>query len=1216
MVLTALLMLMSMLPAMAQESAEEPMLTIWTNRYNVYGDNNNIQFSMTALQRVGRTTIEVDFGYGRQPFVISSEGALGEDEENEVITGGTLVNGSVSAEGVIRIYGNPANIDYFDCHGANIYALDISQLSNLAILECGHNELKTLDTEGLPYLEYLDVKDNVFSEGLFLGHHPYLKYLNINQLGDNALDDIDGNLAISKYPALNIFTAWDSHCLKTLDSKGCENLVQMSIDNSGVRSLDLSGNPNLMILNISDCGFQSIDLSKNPYLVELYVDNQGSDDNNRKLQELDLANNTYLQRITCAGNNLKELDISNQWNLVSLSASHNHISSIKGLDYEEHLLKKELGEPAGPDSLAYADLRYNNLTFATIPMVDPKTEIEYTDQHEMAVGAEYGVCEAGRLDISQYVMRNGTTTDVALAGISRDGFSYDYQLMNGEDFDYDMETGIITFLKPQEDSVQVACFNDVLNGAVLLTTKFLVRSADDYGKPVELASFHLNDNADATINIATREEETIYIDFGNGQQVPFPTTAHVPTPMKGFATGAIRVYGRVGASVETLSIDNLPMESVDVNRLTTISNLSITNCGIKDIDLGWNHLLTSLDLSGNAMKRLDLNGENSAFNKNQLLYVNVSNNELEFFDPGLASVTIIEMDCSNNKLPMINLNTMSRVTNLNLCNNQLTEVSFNDCVEVKNLNLSNNELTNIDISPCTLLNSLDLSGNHFTFATLPDAAPGFVFAPQQKIKVASRAQSVNLSSVANVRGVKTNYTWKNSTTGTILEEGRDYTINNGRTEFAECVQGQTLHCEMQNNLYPQFADENVLCSTDVIATGMPQHCIASFTTPIGDQRALLSLAATEPDTYIYIDWGDGDLREYALQTMFTRFRDDLSIEGAEVKVYSNVAPHGNMYVFSVDSLTLTNPDVSKMTELYCLTLDHAGLNDIDISQNLKLGEINFEGNNLTSLDLTSHKGLNMVTLSHNQLSEIRLAPDNHIGWFAAAYNNLDSFNWSTLSDAYNIDLAGNNLSEIDMSKLPGVGQLWISQNNLKEIDLTDRNLYVLDISTNRFNMSTLPYPSIPVFYYGNQQDIDIECVDGKIDLTSQASAWDIPSEIYFFDGPINITVDEDGNSELLTGEFTEGIDFFNNDGVISFAKDHPMATGVIYNELYPSLLLYTNTISVTADPSLGIKDLQNSQNLHNSQNLLNSATYNLQGQRVNENARGLVIRNGRVYLKK
>lgn len=1202
--LTLFLVLLTGMPALAQSADNAPMLTIWTNRYQQYGDDNNFQMSMTALQNLGYTNVEVDFGYGRIPFVISSDGNLGEDAENEVVTGGSIISGKVGPEGVVRVYGNATSIDYLDCHGSSITAVDISRMSNLAIFECGHNEMTSLSTVGLPYLEYLDVKDNPFNEGLLLGDHPYLKYLNVNHLGDHALDNVAGVLDLSKYPALNIFTAWDSHCLRSINTTACQNLVQLSIDNTGVTSLDLSGNPYLQILNISDCGFLSIDLSHNEYLVELYADNQGQDSNDRKLNALDLSHNTYLQRVTCSGNNLTSLDISKQWNLVTLEAHHNHLRRIDGIDYSL---------PAGerPDSLAYLGVAYNNFDFATLPMVDPKTEFEYDSQFELPVEKEYGVGEAGKLDLSSYILREGTSTAVALAGISRDGFSYDYQLVDGEDFVFDAESGVITFLKEQSDSVQVACFNDVFNGCVLLTQKFLVRSAEEYGTPVECFNMIPSINVNAHIGVTTHEDETLYVDFGDGNKQPITTVGGVPATLSGVAVGAIRVYGRVATVFDDITIDHLPLSSIDVTNLSGLKSLNITNCMLEDIDLGWNHLLTSLNLSGNKLTALDLNGENNAFNKNVLRSVNVSNNSLVSFDPGLSSVTIDEMDCSNNLLTEINLNTMARVRALYLNNNKLATVRLDDCAALQTLDISGNMLNTIDISMCPDLSDLNISRNLFTFASLPEAREGMTMAPQQNIRVASRAMSVDLSAQDNIRGTKTTFTWKDVSTGRTLVAGTDYTINAGKTVFAEGVVGQTLRCEMENELYPEFTGANVLKTTDVIAASMPEYCIASFTTPVGGENALLSLAATEPDTYIYIDWGNGDLKEYPLQTMYTVFRDDKTIGGAQVKVYSSVAPHGNMYVFSTDSITMQNLHVENMTELYCLSINHAGIDDIDISQNMQLGELILEGNNFSAIDLSAHRSLNNVVLSNNHITEFKLPANNHIGWFAASYNELETVDWSQLSDVYSLDLAGNNLSYIDMSAMPGLGQLFIAQNNLREIDLSGHpNLYVLDISANKFDFSTLPYPSIPVFFYGKQQPLDVECVDGRIDLTSQVTAWEQPSEIYFFDGTVEVVVDEDGNAVLEATELTEGVDFFNNNGVITFAEAHEGVTGLVVNELYPDLLLYTTLVAVPADPtgieSAGIAGTSGDD----------SPSYNILGQRVSSSARGLIIRNGRCYLQK
>ncbi len=1177
------------LPIMAQGTGE-PMLTIWTNRYAMYGEENNVQFSMTTRQGKGDVNITVDFGYGQQPFVITDE-ELGEDADNEVVTGGALVTGSVSSEGVIRVYGDPSDIDFLDVHGSNVWKIDISRMTSLAILELGHNELKTLSTEGLRYLEYLDVKDNPFDEGMYLGTHNYLKYLNINQMGDHALDHCNGHLNISQYPALAVFMAWDSHCLRTIDTSGCKQLRQLSIDNTGVTTLDLKNNGYLQILNVADCGMSSLDISAQTYLVELYADNQGQESNSRKLSTLDISNNIHLQRLTVAGNNLRELDVTNQYNLITLSASHNHLTKITGIDYEWHQQQKALGLPAGPDELAELDIRFNDFTFATLPMVDPMTFIEYGDQHEMNVEREYGCTEGGKLDLSKQLKREGTTSQVALAWLSRDGFSEDGQLMPGVDFEYDENTNVITFLTAQTDSVQVACFNSYFQDAVLLTTKFLVRSAEDYGKPVELLSLQPAEGVQQmAMSVATREDETIYVDNGNGTRTEHHTTAGVPCTIATSAVGRIRLFGRVACDVIGLTVNNVPLSDIALDKVDRLRNLSITNCGLADIDLGWNYQLSDLNLSGNALETLDLSGVMTVFNKNLLNNINISGNGMTAFNPGMSSLSFLNLDASNNSLSEIDLKSMERLLSLNIAGNNFKE---------------------IDLTSNAALQTIDIRNNMFTFATIPATTANMTMAPQKPVKIAGRSFAVNLSSQAVVDDTPTTYTWREASTGNALTEGTDYTINNGKTTFSETLIGKVLYCEMQNAKLPQFTGDNTLRTTEITVTGMPQHVVATFTTPVGDQTAGLSLTSTKPNTYIYIDWGDSDLREYALNDeMFTTFNNDQTIEGAEVKVYSNEASHGNLSVFSISGVTMSGIDVSKMTELYCLTISGAGLESIDISNNLKLGEVNFDNNNLTAVDFTKHTALNWVNVSHNKLTTIPLPANNHIGLFAAAYNNITNIDTKNIASASTVDLAGNQLTEFDLSNIPYLNQLFISQNKLHSLDTEGADyLMVLDISTNYFDLATLPLPRFNAYFYGNQANFDIECVNGKIDLTSQATVDGEATSIYFFDAPIVILYDEEGNPYFTAGEYIEGDDFTITDGIVDFKEDQPVVVAALMNPVFPNLMLYSNPIAVTA--STAINDVASDSIIG-----ADGRYYNLSGQRVNASAKGLIINNGKVHIKK
>lgn len=119
---------------------------------------------------------------------------------------------------------------------------------------------------------------------------------------------------------------------------------------------------------------------------------------------------------------------------------------------------------------------------------------------------------------------------------------------------------------------------------------------------------------------------------------------------------------------------------------------------------------------------------------------------------------------------------------------------------------------------------------------------------------------------------------------------------------------------------------------------------------------------------------------------------------------------------------------------------------------------------------------------------------------------------------------------------------------------------------------------------------------------------DSETEMYFFEGEIQLYYDENDQLQLYNYEYLEGTDFVNNGGVISFTEAHPSVTGLLLNENFPDILLYTSTIPVTADAD-GIKEIE-------STSRKSHFTYNLAGQRVSENAKGLVIKNGKTIIKK
>lgn len=1204
--LITVLILTLALPVMAQG---ELISTIKTNRYETYGQDNRIAFWLGSSVD---TDITVDFGYGPKTFTVKSDydptEPDDESEEESVLQGGTEISGSVSSEGIIRIYGDASKISYVNMHGSEITDLDISKFSNLSILELSHNNLHTLTLDNLPHIEYIRLNDNPFDQGLFLGEMRALKYLNVNQMGDHALDHSNGTIDLSKYKALYIFTAWDSHCLEHLDPSPCERLVQLSIDNSGVSTLNVTKNPNLMILNISDTPINTIDLSGNPYLVEFYCANEGRMSADQKFTSIDLSHNTELQRIFIDGNRLTTLDVSKQWNLISLYAANNNLTSIKGVDINEP-------EDQRPIELAYLDLSGNNFTFANLPEVDPMTYFYYEYQKDVPVAKEQ--CVGKPLDISHIACRKDTESQQFVLAVTRELVDDPVLLEEGTDYEVtkndDNTSFQVTFLKEQTDSISIAVVNDTYDGVTLSTTNFLVRSAADYGKPVNLFSITPAASGSMAFSITTRNDEDLYIDLGNGSTQTVHVKANVPSPVSCTANGTVTVKGHVSTSVKALAINGIALSGIDLSLLVDLADLSITNCGLSDIDLTWNHSLQRLDLSDNKIGYLDLTAHNDAFHKNVLSTFKATSNGMKSFDPGLAQLAIHSIDLSNNDLQYFGTTDFENLESLNLANNKLVKLSFSDCESLSTLNVSHNALKTLDVTSCTALQNLNASYNNMRYSTMPVAQDGFTLAPQNKVTIAAKASTCDLSSEAAVRNTASTYVWRNEADGTKLVEGVDYTINEGHTRFLNPAAGTTVYCEISNALYPEFSGNNVLTTTPMLATSAPEYEVASFTTPVGGEPIGLSLGSVTDNAYIYIDWGDGEFAEYPLEKTYTLFDGSNTIAGSKVKIYSNEAPHGNLGIFSISGVTMSDINVSKMTELYCLTIAGASISSIDLSKNTKLRELNLNGNKFTTIDLSVLGSLNMLSLSNNGLESFKLAKGNHIQWFYASNNNLTTVDMSQLANAYNVDFTNNQLESIDITPAVSLGQLFLASNLLHSIDISNNPaLTALNISYNNFDFSTLPNPAhfsnIRNYSYGDQETLTIECVEGKIDLSSQASAWGEPSQIYFFDNYVDIYEDEDGNLTFDANEFIEGQDFENNNGIITFYEDQPRVVGAIMNPLYPELILFTNRIAVTG--TTGITDI------HADNQQRDTRIYNLAGQQVNNTAKGILIKGGKKFIKK
>ena len=170
-----------------------------------------------------------------------------------------------------------------------------------------------------------------------------------------------------------------------------------------------------------------------------------------------------------------------------------------------------------------------------------------------------------------------------------------------------------------------------------------------------------------------------------------------------------------------------------------------------------------------------------------------------------------------------------------------------------------------------------------------------------------------------------------------------------------------------------------------------------------------------------------------------------------------------------------------------------------------------------------------------------------------------------------LDLSDNDLESVSLDKLPQLEQLWLNANKLTKVDVSkNTNLRVLNVVGNRLKFSTMPLPNnngkrFDRYSYNLQAPIDVKCVNGKVDLSSEAVVGGEMTTYHWFIG--NVTY-RDGE---LQGEKLELNDEYTVENGVTTLKLTQSITNlvcVMSNDNFPNALIYTNYIAFT--PATGI----------------------------------------------
>ncbi|MBD5182808.1 MAG: leucine-rich repeat domain-containing protein [Bacteroidales bacterium] len=1153
----AVLLSMPTVWAAKHRADEKPIVTIYTDVYKIVGPSNSNQIRLGT--DLSNDYFTIDYGSGPEEIEVEPWGVV------DGAIKATNISVTVGPQDVIKIYGNAENLAYLDIEGLHATEIEMSACTKLQAIDFSHNDLKSLDLTPFTELVSIYLTSNPFTAETPLKVGAPKNNLTILEL--DIIEHLDQSFNLSDYPNVVLFDAYANHDLWKLDTSGCPNLGYLTLDMTNVETLDLSKNPLLKSLDISNTRISEIDLSHNPQLSTFLVDHSSSFVNpGYTIKSIDVTNNPEITILSANHNNLSEIDLTKNTKLTNLSLSWNNL--------EELDLSKNT-------SLYSVTINYNKLNFATLPEPQP-TWGEYF-YNEQAIPVERSRAVGSELDLSSKVLRAGTETTAkvmvkAVSGTDTELDASKYSYANGK----------ISFNEAISDSIYVVYSNTLLNEYSLSTTRFVVKDADQLGKPIEMVSFSTTKDTPVALSLgvsgATAANPVkVYVDYGDGTPVEY-TVTDSKLPASANATGTAAGTGKVTISVEdncalsAFAMDGVAVSSIDLSKATELAYLSLTNCSIRIIDLGYNRCLQSLDLSNNRISNLDLSGTYASIEKTVLTDINVSNNQLRSLVIAMTR-SVKNLNASNNKLTEFDMTNFDNVQTLDMSNNELTgEFSLTYVLEATKINLSNNAITSVLYDTLDYLTDFDLSNNNLSLETLPyfTTVSNYTYAPQKPLELVPSAPAINISAQNRIiDGKGTTFVWKNEA-GETLVQGVDVDCVNGGTRFLKEDLGK-VYCEMTNPAFPQFTGANIYKTTLLNVVGKPTKVVATFTTPEAVDNGFLSLTGHIKGS-IYIDWR-GDQTEYLPYEFKAKGNNP---NNADYTIYENIETYANakvtvytydsetdLAVFSIDNVKMSDFDGSAMTALTFIGVSNAGLS----ADKMKLPaapitELSLGGNLLTDLKVAeNYPNLIMLNLQDNKFKTIDVSALKKLQVLYLAGNELTSIKFNN-PQLWHLGIENNNFESIDLSGLPVLSQFIAMGNKFSTIDVSPvkNTLNILNLNDNCFTFATLPLPkdlpAINRYYYSNQALIEPIVSDDymSFDLSSQAVIDGVESEYIWYLGQ----PEYDAESGEISGEvlyIDEEYDL--KDGVTTFkTKFNDMVVCVITNTTFPSAFLMTSPYNV------------------------------------------------------
>ncbi|GEM_PF-970598 len=801
--------------------------------------------------------------------------------------------------------------------------------------------------------------------------------------------------------------------------------------------------------------------------------------NGNNLTQLDVSNNPNLKTLLCASNQLINLDVSANANLEDLDCSDNQIialdsssnTALLGLNCSNNrLLDIDVSQNTELTSLSVSSNRITDLQLGN----NINLESLFCVSNQISVLNLSANSNLKTLDISNNLVANLDISNVNTNACP----------------------------DPQTDPETICQCNAIINvsnnklSSLIVANGFnnLITSFTSEGNP---DLFCIQVDAGFIPGVAWTKDDWTY--FGD----TVCTDIYTYVPDDNFEQALINLgYDNILDNlvltsnidvVTALDVSNLGIEVlIGIEDFTALQTLNCSNNNLEIVEVASNMALFDFNVTGNNIESLDLS------NNANLTILNVSYNVLNELNLD-NNLLLSSLNCSNNNLKTIDLSNHPALTNFNCDSNTLQSLNIQNGQNGNLLNFTaiNNPAlfcigTDTGMVPAGVTWSVDAIANYaincgtyipddnFEQALVDlgfDVAPLDNYVPTANINTVTNLDISNYG-IIDLTGIEDFVALEvfNCSSNAIIQ--LNLTTNNSLTSVA-CNDNSLEFVDIRNGNNPSITVFNATNNESLYCINVDAAIIGNIPggwmiDPIADYNAdCENTRYTQiPDDNFeqaLIDLGiDNGAPDNQVLTANIEYLTTLNVSGKNIESLQGIKAFLSLVELDCSNNYLDALDVSDMQNLeklfcssnYFLTNDPTNINsvlntagttslkqlfcadnalaDLNITMNTNLEILDCSNNKITALDISSSTNLEEVTCDNNNISNfVSYAVDNTtLSVLSCNNNDIKNLVLNKCLALEKLNCRSNSLSLLDISANGALKVLDFSDNNLTDVNLS------------------------------------------------------------------------------------------------------------------------------------------------------------------------------------